>query len=138
MLAAVLVLSVLLIVSLWRVARRSTTGSKTAAARERALAVAEGALEAYRVARSEAPDIGTDELKVRVLRVISGESEVAARGRLEKAKGLSPQHATLQMLIVGVAVRKERELAEEVGSEQLMMNIVEAQKVVMALIPSDL
>ncbi len=138
MLAAVLVLSVLLIASVWRFVRRSTPGPRTTAARERALAVAEAALEEYRRARSEVPDIGADELKVRVLRAVSGEPEAAARGRLTKAQGLSRQHATLQMLIVGVAVRKERELADEVGSEQLMKNIVEAQKVVMALIPSDL
>jgi hypothetical protein len=68
----------------------------------------------------------------------SGESEAESKARLEEAKAKSALHATLQMLVVGVAARNERALVDVVGSEQLMKNIVEAQRMVMALIPGDL
>ena len=104
----------------------------------RARSVAQAALDAFHSARSANPSLGVDELRLRALMAASGESAAQTSERIEKAKGLSPLHSSLQMLVVGVAVRNERARADVVGSQQLMKNIVAAQKAVMALIQGDL
>jgi hypothetical protein len=131
-------LAAVLLVALGRALRRAGGSATSSEAMERARQVAEAALLALLDARAEAPSLSDDDLKVRALMAASGESELQARQRLAKAKETSALHGTLQMLVVGVAVRKERELLDQIGSERLMKNIVEAQKTVMGLIPGDL
>jgi hypothetical protein len=128
----------LLLLALYRYRRRVADRSRIAAARERALRVTEAALETYRLARSQDPSLGAEDLKLRVLTTVSGETEAQVRARIEKARGVSARHATLQMLLVDVAVRQERELEDQLGSEQVLQSVAEVQKVVLTLVPSDL
>jgi type II secretory pathway pseudopilin PulG len=102
---AVLVLAfVAAVVLLPRVRRQR----QAAGARRRARDLAQTALDAYRAAKARAPELPEDESWVRALVDGLQMPESEARAAATRARSISTVHATLQQLVVAVAVDRER------------------------------
>jgi len=139
----VLVALVLLVVDVplffwWRERERNRDRESVLPAHDRAAAVVQRALDAYRSAEFEEPRLQRPDLWVRALMAGSSESAAAAKVRVAKAAQRSEPQATLQMLLVGIAVEQEHDLAFAGGPEQLTSNIAEARQTVMALVPLEM
>jgi type II secretory pathway pseudopilin PulG len=132
---AVLVLAFVAAVLLLPRVRRQR---QAAGARRRARDLAQAVLDAYRAAKASAP-LPEDELWVRALVDGLQMPESEARAAATRARSISTMHATLQQLVVAVAVDRERDrLSEPERQNPWCPAIPVVQSTVMGTIPLDL